>query len=248
VRRGLHGLIGVLLSASALLPAGGVAAGWSSWETTPPAGTRRWCCGSGPDGSWRARGCELRTGASRTGVHARIDVDGNGPVRVYVRHDGARLRDVEVYAADCPVRSTAAITDRGTLPVAQSLAQIVEADLDHERLYPALAAHGLPAAPVLRERAEQATGEAGEQAWFWYAIVAPPEAEAVLQTALRRSKAEPDPLIIALAQLPTPRSTRALLAVLRDPQHSLAARKQTLFWLGQSEDPDAHRAVADLLD
>lgn len=235
-------LAALLLSATPARAA--ESAGWSSWEITPPAGTRQWCCLSGPDWDPRTAGCELEQ-ASRS----RTDAKGDGRARVYLRREGGVVRDVQVYAASCPVQSATPITDLGTRTTAQSLDAILGTPLDHDRLYPALAAHGTArAARELRERAEQASGEVRDQAWFWYAMIAPPEAERVLQAAIRRGAGDQDPLVFALAQLPAPRSTRALLSVLRDPQQSLAARKHTLFWLGQSEDPDAHRAVAELLD
>lgn len=218
------------------------AAVWSSWAFTPPAGTRQWCCFSGPGWDQRIPGCTLEADSLN-----RVDA-GTGPARVYVRYEDRALRDVRVYAASCPVKSLTSITDLGTRTPEQSLQAILAAALEPDRLYPALAAHGTPAAASLRQRAEVARGEARDQAWFWYAVVAPLEAEAVLQAAIRRESGESNPLVFALAQLPVPRSTRALLGVLRDPQQNLAARKHTLFWLGRSEDPEAHRAVADLLD
>lgn len=232
-------ILGAMAPARAAEPAG-----WSSWEISLPAGTRQWCCVSGPNWDRRSPGCALEAAS-----YSRTDAEADGRARVYLRHEGGALRDVRVYAADCPVRSTAPITDLGTRTPAQSLEAILGGSLDPDRLYPALAAHGTPrAAAELRQRAEAGSGEARDQAWFWYAMIAPPEAERVLQAAIRRAAGAQDPLVFALAQLPPPRSTRALLGVLRDPQQSLAAREHTLFWLGQSEDPDAHRAVAELLD
>lgn len=235
-------VLAALLCGAAPARAAESAAGWSSWTFTPPAGTRQWCCFSGPDWDRRTPGCTLEADS-----RSRIDA-GTGPARVYLRHEGGVLRDVQVYAASCPVQSVTSINDLGIRTTEQSLQALLAAPLDHDRLYPALAAHGTPAAAALRQRAEAARGEARDQAWFWYAVIAPPEAESVLQATIRRESGESDPLVFALAQLPVPRSTRALLAVLRDPHHSLAARKQTLFWLGQSEDPEAQRGVAELLD
>jgi HEAT repeat protein len=87
------------------------------------------------------------------------------------------------------------------------------------------------------------------EALFWMAGQNLPEVESAIATVLA---GEPSPslsekAILALAQLPRERATPALLALLADPRRPREQRQQALFWLAQSDDDAALRAIDGLL-
>ncbi len=218
--------------------------GWSSWQIDLPSGTRTWCCIEGEDWRGKGRQCDLdRRSLSFT------DFGTDGAARVYVRLEGGVLRDVRVYADACPVKSRQAVVDLGLRDTDASARFIATADIDHERLYPALVAHGNDvAAAELEARAVRSRGEERQQAWFWIGQLARPSAEAVLLRALDGANDDPEELIFALSQLPGDRGTDALLRVLKSASQDLETRKRALFWLGQSDHPRAQEAIATILN
>jgi hypothetical protein len=87
------------------------------------------------------------------------------------------------------------------------------------------------------------------EALFWMAGQNLPEAESAIATVLagKPSPSLSDKAILALAQLPHERATPALLALLADPRRPREQRRQALFWLAQSDDDAALRAIDGLL-
>ena len=79
------------------------------------------------------------------------------------------------------------------------------------------------------------------QAWFWLAHTGAADAEQAIIAALRK---DPDDhvreqAIFALSQLPDERGTRALIAAAEDRALTREQRKRAVFWLAQSQSPDA---------
>lgn len=98
----------------------------------------------------------------------------------------------------------------------------------------------------LRDAAKQdADRSVRHDAWFWFGQAKPANAEQVLTAALRETNdhSTRNHLVFVLSQLPAPRGTDALVALLTNQQASAEVRKQALFWLGQSDDPRALAAL-----
>ncbi len=87
------------------------------------------------------------------------------------------------------------------------------------------------------------------QAWFWLAQTGATEAEAAIRHALSAEKSPHvrDQAVFALSQLPEPVNVTALVRVAEDRGMERDARKQALFWLGQSESDEALRYLDRLL-
>lgn len=88
------------------------------------------------------------------------------------------------------------------------------------------------------------------QAWFWLAQQGKPAAEAALSAALtaEASRRVREQIVFALSQLPEARGSQALIALLERQNADREVRKQALFWLAQSEDPDAWRYLETVLN
>ncbi len=218
--------------------------GWSSWQIEVPAGTPTWCCFVGDDWRSKNRQCNLDSRSV-----SFTDFGEGTKARVYVRVENGVLRDARVYDDACPVKSRAAIADLGVRGSDESLRSVAKLDIDHHRLYPALAAHGNDAAAAeLKSRAGRGRGDARDEAWFWIARLARPSAETMLFAALEGDAGDDEQLVFALSQLPAARGTNALLRVLKQPSQPIETRKRALFWLGQSDDPRAQQEIAAILD
>ncbi len=98
----------------------------------------------------------------------------------------------------------------------------------------------------LTDRDEQVRG----QAWFWLAQTELPEVELDIRNAAYQDQSEQvrEQSIFALSQLPEPRGANALIALLNDAKASRANRKRALFWLAQSEQPQAQAYLQKVLD
>jgi hypothetical protein len=224
----------VLLSLNAIAAVPIPGDGWSSWEIEVPPQTRSWCCNTE---DWRSRkqGCDLDRDSlnlSQTQASERV--------RVYLRAQGGEVRDVRAYASNCPVVSRQAITDLGTIDAGLSLTRVVATQVDSDRLFPAIVAHGSDAAAAeLKRRALAARGEVRELAWFWFGQLGRPGAEDDLIAALSTaSDGDAEHLVFALSQLPPDRAVAALVRVVEGTL-PIGIRKRALFWLAQSDHPEA---------
>ena len=84
-------------------------------------------------------------------------------------------------------------------------------------------------------------GDVRGQAWFWLAQTGAPNAEDAIIAASRKDQDDEvrEQAIFALSQLPDERATKALIAAAKDRSLSRDQRKTALFWLAQSDSPDA---------
>lgn len=102
---------------------------------------------------------------------------------------------------------------------------------------------------LIRAGRSDPEAEVRGQAWFWLAQTEAPQAEAAITAALAsESEADiHDRLVFALSQLPDDRAVAALAAIVEDPARPREMRRRALFWLGQSEAPQAQALLARLL-
>jgi len=97
------------------------------------------------------------------------------------------------------------------------------------------------AADLTKAGKSDTSGEVRAQAWFWLAKSGAPDAEAPILTAMTRDQDDHvrEQAVFALSQLPGDRATRALIRAAEDRSLSREQRKRALFWLAQSQAPDA---------
>jgi HEAT repeats len=102
---------------------------------------------------------------------------------------------------------------------------------------------------LIRQGREDASTQVRAQAWFWLAQTAATEAETAIRGALSADKSRHvrDQAVFALSQLPEPRNVTALVRIAEDSSVDRDARKQALFWLGQSESDEALKYLDRLL-
>ena len=87
------------------------------------------------------------------------------------------------------------------------------------------------------------------QAWFWLAQTEDAGAEAAINAAMadEADGKVQEQQVFALSQLPDERSAKALIGLIGNPQQPKRVRKQALFWLGQSDTPQAYQYLDALL-
>jgi hypothetical protein len=102
---------------------------------------------------------------------------------------------------------------------------------------------------LVRQGRGDASTQVRAQAWFWLAQTGAAEAEAAIRSALSTEKSRHvrDQAVFALSQLPEPGNVAALVRVAEDRGIERDARKQALFWLGQSESDEALHYLDRLL-
>jgi hypothetical protein len=103
---------------------------------------------------------------------------------------------------------------------------------------------------LARQGREDTSTQVRGQAWFWLAQTGTADAEATIRSALSAEKSRHvrDQAVFALSQLPEPGNVAALVRVAEDRGMQRDARKQALFWLGQSESDEALRYLDRLLN
>ena len=96
-------------------------------------------------------------------------------------------------------------------------------------------------ADLIKQGSTDKDSDVREQAWFWLAQTGAPNAEDAIIAASKRDQDDGvrEQAIFALSQLPDGRSTKALIAAAKDRSLSREQRKRALFWLAQSDSPDA---------
>lgn len=104
-------------------------------------------------------------------------------------------------------------------------------------------------AELIKQGTTDADDDVRRQAWFWLAQSGVPNSEAALLSAAKNDKVDDvrEHAIFAMSQLPDDRATKALVAAAQDKSLSGEQRKKALFWLGQSDSPEAMTYLDDVL-
>ncbi len=97
------------------------------------------------------------------------------------------------------------------------------------------------AAELIKQGTTDHDSDVRQQAWFWLAQSGVPNSEEPLLAAAKNDQDDSvrEHAIFALSQLPDDRSTKALVAAAQDRTLSAEQRKKALFWLAQSDSPEA---------
>ncbi|MFO1494867.1 MAG: HEAT repeat domain-containing protein [Lysobacterales bacterium] len=223
--------------------------GWASWEVPAAAGTGDWCCLA--HYGRPARECPL-DGPERG--YSKRSEDQVDAVRLYARFDGGQLRQLQMFAASCPVTARSAIQDLGAVAVEPSLhwlqQQLAQRPALREDLTAALSAHAGEAAQaaLLALAAPGAPRPQRQDALFWLALNRGAAGASALEPFLSQ---DADPEIrqhaaFALSQTQSPRRSAALIRQgQQDP--SSEVRSQAWFWLAQTGAAEAESAIASAL-
>lgn len=99
----------------------------------------------------------------------------------------------------------------------------------------------LATASLVRQGKTDKDADVRAQAWFWLAQTGVADAEGAITKALNTDADDHvrEQAVFALSQLPDDRAPKALMMVAQDRTLSKEQRKRALFWLGQSESPEA---------
>jgi glyoxylase-like metal-dependent hydrolase (beta-lactamase superfamily II) len=103
---------------------------------------------------------------------------------------------------------------------------------------------------LLRETvAAERDAEVRRQGYLWVAQSRDPDAQAWLEAALARERDEEgvQGVVFALSELPNDRGVDALVRLAKDRHAPDRARREALFWLGQSRDPRAMQLLDEIL-
>jgi HEAT repeat protein len=173
---------------------------------------------------------------------------------VYARFANGKVDRLRTLAAACPVETRTPIQNLDGISADDSVRWLTSLsnrdDLDHD-VPSSLAAHqGVRALEALKNLARNdARAETRQHALFWLAQRGSPDAEAVIQAALKNDAdgGVREHAVFALSMLPDGRATKALIAAAEDRSLSREHRKRALFWLAQSESEGAQQYLDKVL-
>jgi hypothetical protein len=179
-----------------------------------------------------------------------------GPVRMSLRLRGGRVTEAHTYVGGRWLPAQGSTTDLGTVPAAQTAADLLKlaerADDDADALITGatLADSAVIWPDLLRlARRDDLPLETRRQAVFWLGQAAGQAATRGLDSITTDERGDLEvrkQAVFALSQRPADEGVPALIRVARtSPIGEL--RKSALFWLGQSEDPRAVSLFEELL-
>ena len=225
--------------------------GWHSWRVPAVPDAPAWCCGHWNRGVASASECKLdSTDGNHVDDDARFQEDPL-EMQIYVRLQDKQAADIRVYDARCPVQGT--IVDHGSVSPDASVRWLGKHAADDARtgLLMAIAAHdGRLAATTLERYSRPGPALATrKEALFWIARLRGDESSDALFDALRRENdaAIREHAVFAISQLKGAAATKGLLDIIEDRSLTQDVREQALFWLAQSDSPDAWAYIDRLL-
>ena len=104
--------------AAGFLPAN--ATGWHTWQVDEPNSLTAMCCSNSRRGDDSEAGCNLDSrniSFSDGGSCAATP----GPLQVYVRLEGGRVKDIRMLSANCVVATDSKIADQGLVSVGENI-------------------------------------------------------------------------------------------------------------------------------
>lgn len=94
--------------------------GWHVWKVAASGSASQICCYSWQGGGSRRCGCDLD--GRREGFKTTDDVVSNsGDLRIYVRTEGGKVRDIKPLSAGCPVTSESELLDLDPVSARESI-------------------------------------------------------------------------------------------------------------------------------
>jgi hypothetical protein len=235
--------------------AGTGGATWLAWSV--PAGGGDTICGFGRGTA--AWGMTLDEGTSSWGTRDGAPAIAVTAVEIYAAVRDGRVRQLQFASEGCPVQAgnrrvlwLDGVTPAASVELLAGLAARRGAagsdDELAERALAGLAFHADPAAPLalVHLGREGASTELRAQSLFWLAQTDAPQAARWIREAIARDPASEvrEQAVFALSQLPD--GAPQLLALLRESSDR-DAKRQAIFWLGQSDDPQATAELERLL-
>ena len=180
----------------------------------------------------------------------------HGPVRVSLRIQAGKVTDANTYVGGRWRSPGPSGTDLGTLPAAQTAADLLDLaerapDGSEELITAASLADSTVIWPRLIALAHKTSLplETRRHAIFWLGQAAGEAATRGLDSIVREDTAELEirkQAVVALSQRPEDEAVPVLIRIARtNPDREV--RKSALFWLGQTEDPRALEVFEQLL-
>jgi hypothetical protein len=227
--------------------------GWSSWRVDAVEGAPAWCCWSHRPSATPQKPCRLDEHPDSFGSRDDATTDS---VRVYVRTAGGKIERLRVLSDSCPVETATPVKDLATLPADDSVRWMIalnertplsggQSDL-HEATLAGIAIHrGNLAYDYLSTmaRGDSAFGKR-EKAVFWLALLRG-HAGAGLTRDLMFNDGDARIRRHAAFASTMSKSTTigADLVRLGNTDTDGEVRAQAWFWLAQTRDPGAERAI-----
>ena len=228
---------------------------WLAWSV--PARGRETICNFGLNAA--AWGVSLDEERSSWGSRSGAPAIGVAQVEIYVSVREGAIQKMRLASEGCPVEAGAQpiLWLDGVRPAAsvELLARLAarhgearSAEEIAEQALAGLSVHAAPEAPLalVHLSREGAHEDLRSQALFWLAQSGEPAAARWIREAIARDPASEvrEQGVFALSQLDE--ATAELLAVLRESRDR-DVKRQALFWLGQSDDPEAAAELERLL-
>jgi len=226
--------------------------GWHTWKVEAVDGDAIHCCTAWNQDRVIVRNCKHGGGGVSTTCN---DPMGSDTLLIYARVEAGTVTGIHTLSEHCPIETELEVHDLGPVDNADSVAwlsaYVSPASVLSEDAIAAIAAHAGPEAnALLRDTARSdSNAESREQALFWMAVTEREQSEAEIKRAIEKDPSAEvrEQAVFALSLLPDDRSTRGLISILEDNDHSRALREQALFWLAQSDSDQAFSYLDALL-